>query len=147
MKSLVAVVVAISIIAIGAYDCLKFRKTTIAIEEILKLLNIFRNGINYRKASYADLISTAQSQDFRYISFDKDKMVLDCTSSCVCSKFDALVENIGTTDVQGQLSICGEFIEGFTHMLAKQRAKESSKMQVNLSLSLLGALTVIILEV
>lgn len=146
MKVGACFIVALSIILFGVYDCMKFKKNTRIIEEILSLLELFKNEINYRKASYSELLQAGEKQGFRYISFQNGKICLDCDDGHMLSReFGHFTEKIGTTDTQGQVALCEEFTEKLRFLLDKQRAGEDSKLQVNLALSFLGAVSVIII--
>lgn len=146
MKAGACFLVALSIILFGVYDCIKFKKNTRITEEILSLLELFKNEINYRKASYSELLQAGEKQGFRYISFQNGKICLSCDNEHTVSKeFSHFTEKIGTTDAQGQVALCEEFTEKLRYILSKQRAVEDSKLQVNLALSFLGAISVIII--
>ncbi len=145
MKIGACILVALSIIAFGVYDCVKFKKVTDVLEEILTLLSVFKNEINYRQSAYAELIQSSQKQGFSHLFFKGESITFDCNNQNIQKLFSSFLESVGTTDVQGQIAICDEYTEKFTHLLSQQRKKEESKFQVNLSLSFLGALSVIII--
>lgn len=137
--------VALSIVILGLYDCLKFKKTTLLLEEIIDFICLFKNEMNYRRASYPDLIKLGEKQGYTYISFENNKPSVDNLACALTREFNQFAEQIGTTDDEGQITLCNEYKEKFSHLLKVQRSKEESKFQVNLSLSLLGAMSVIII--
>lgn len=139
------ILVALSIISIGLYDCIKVKKTTHLLEEIVDFIGLLKNEINYKKASYPDLMCIGKKQDYTYILFDKHKPEVSDINPDLSKEFLRFTEQIGTTDEQGQIAICNDYSEKFSRYLKNQRSKETSRLQVNLSLSILGALSVIII--
>lgn len=146
MKTGACILVALTIIVFGAHDCIKFKKTTLAIEELISLAELFKNEMKYRKASYTDLLQLGKKQGYKHIYFNESEISLVCEEKGSLSKdFLRFTEKIGTTDEQGQIALCDEYEEKLRYLLTKQRAKEESKLQINLSLSFLGALSVVII--
>ena len=55
------------------------------------------------------------------------------------------LKSIGTTDADGQLSLCDEYQQRLKTYLDEQRLVEKSKTQVDFAVSLLGVFCVIVL--
>ena len=55
------------------------------------------------------------------------------------------LKSIGTTDADGQLSLCDEYQQRLKSYLDEQRSVEKSKTQVDFAVSLLGVFCVIVL--
>lgn len=148
MSFIAVVIIAISIVAFGIYDCLKYKKDTKTLEETVNLLKLFKNEINYRKADFYNLICIGENQGYKNIQFADGKIIPFFSQSSVFSKdFIRFSEQIGTTDAMGQVELCDEYIEKFSTYFEKQKSKEEAKIQVNLSLSVLGAVSLLIIFV
>ena len=144
MKIYACVLVAVSIIVYGIYDSLKYRKNTRAIEEILSFISMVANEIHYKNTSYPDLMLLGENQGYQYISFAGNEISVNCDVAIVKNDFLHFVEGLGTTDIQGQLSFCDEYSEKIKGTFDKRRAKEEARIQINISLSFLCAVSVIV---
>ncbi len=146
MKITGILIIAVVIIALGVFDSVKFQNNIKALEEILKLISLFKNEISYKNSSYDELYASGEKENFKNIAFKNGEIFLsDELSKTVNREFYSFINKIGTTDCEGQKTICDSFYNGFLNELNQQRAKEKTKLQVNLSLSLLGALSVVII--
>ncbi len=147
MKIYACVLVAASIIVYGIYDYLKFKKNTLAIGEILSFIGVVANEIHYKNSSYPDLILSGKNQGYRFICFSEENISVNCDIENIKNDFAHFTQCLGTTDIQGQLSLCNEYIEKFRCNFDKRKVKEESSLQINLSLSILCALSVVVLFV
>lgn len=139
-------VVAIAIVFFGIYDFLKYKRSVSALEEAVKLFNLFKNEIRYKGSDYYALCNAGEKESFQYLHFDNTTIsVGDIYDERIKTEFSYFAEKIGTTDVEGQLSVCNQAVERLNEFLKEYRKKESSKLQVNMSLSILGALSMIII--
>ena len=139
-------VVAIAIVFFGIYDFLKYKRSVSALEEAVKLFNLFKNEIRYKGSDYYALCNAGEKESFKYLHFDNTTIsVSDIYDERIKTEFSYFAEKIGTTDVEGQLSVCNQAVERLNEFLKEYRKKESSKLQVNMSLSILGALSMIII--
>lgn len=146
LKTGTAMLVAFSLIAFGVWDCLKYKSNTRAISEAVRLFRLLKNEIHYRGTDYYSLCRLAEKENFKYITFAENEITLNGVSDfTVNNDFYYYAEKIGTTDTQGQLSLCDEAIERLNISFLEHRKKEISRLQVNMSLSLLSALSVIII--
>lgn len=146
LKTGTALLVAFALIAFGAWDCLKYKNTTRAINEAVKLFRLFKNEIHYRGTDYYSLCRLAEKENFKYITFAENKITLNGVSDfTVNNEFSYYTEKIGTTDTQGQLALCDEAIEKLNASFLEHRRKENSRLQVNMSLSFLSALSIILI--
>lgn len=127
-------------------DYFSERKNISVLEDIVEMIRLFRNEISFRKSDVNELLQCAQKRAFSYISFDDNKICLcGIKDEEIKEEFESFVNKIGTTDAEGQLNICNEEINVFEAMLCKHKEKETVKRNVNLSLSLLGAVCIIII--
>ena len=62
----------------------------------------------------------------------------------IIAEFNSFIKNIGTTDQDGQISLCDEYKSRFEEALINRKSKDKEKLQVNTALSVFGALTVLI---
>lgn len=148
MKNIVIIGVALTILGIGAYDVLKLKTKTKVLDEIIRLICFIKGELHYRTSDFETLTKSAQKQGYKYIEFENTDIFLkEYIDSSTKKEFLAFVNRIGTTDAEGQLALCDEYINRFTETLVELRQNEKSKIQVNTALSILSALCVIILFV
>lgn len=147
MKFVMVLCVALTFLAVGIYDVLKEKRKTIALDEIVRFVTFIKGELHYRTSDFENLVNSAKKQKYQYIKFDGLKILPDdfCDET-VKSEFFQFINRIGTTDADGQISLCDEYISRFSEMLTQRKQKEKSKIQVNTALSVLSALCVIILS-
>ncbi len=146
MKLGTVFVVAIAIIFFGIYDFLKYKRCVNALEEAVKLFNLFKSEIYYKDSDYYSLCKAGEKENFKYILFNNSVISLGgIDDRRIKAEFSYFAEKIGTTDIEGQLSVCTQAIEMLSGILKEYSKKEASKLQVNMSLSILGALSMIII--
>ncbi len=146
MKTGTVFIAAAAIILFGVYDYLKYKRSINALNEAVKLFNLFKNEIYYKGSDYNALCKSGVSQGFKNLIF-KDSAILlyGVDDKQVQNEFLYFTEKIGTTDIEGQIAVCTEAIDKLGSILNERTKKESSKLQVNMSLSILGALSMIII--
>lgn len=138
-------IVAIAIIAFGIYDYLKYKRCICALAEAIKLFNLFKNEIYYKGSDYYALCKSGELQGYKYLLFNDEAIILQgVDDKQVKGEFTYFTEKIGTTDIEGQLAVCTEAVDKLGGILKEYSKKEASKLQVNMSLSILGALSMII---
>lgn len=147
MKFVMVLGVALSFLAVGIYDVFKEKRKTVALDEIVRFVSFIKGELRYRTSDFETLVDSAKKQKYQYIKFDGLKILPDdfCDET-VKSEFFQFINRIGTTDADGQISLCDEYISRFSEMLTQRKQKEKSKIQVNTALSVLSALCVIILS-
>lgn len=147
MKTVIVFFVAFSFLAVGIYDVFKEKRKTVALDEIVRFISFIKGELHYRTSDFETLVNSAKKQKYQYIKFDGLKITPDefCEET-VKSEFFQFVNRIGTTDTDGQISLCNEYISRFSDLLTQRKQNEKSKIQVNTALSVLSALCVIILS-
>ena len=147
MKFVMVLCVALMFLAVGIYDVFKEKRKTVALDEIVRFVSFIKGELRYRTSDFETLVDSAKKQKYQYIKFDGLKILPDdfCDET-VKSEFFQFINRIGTTDADGQISLCDEYISRFSEMLTQRKQKEESKIQVNTALSVLSALCVIILS-
>ncbi len=137
--------IAVCVILLGLYESLKYKKSVSTIEEIIGFLNMMKNEINYRRSDYFDLYASGEKCNYKYICFENGEILLSVQENKnIEDEFNQFINKIGTTDTDGQLSICEEYIRYFDDLYRNYKEKEISKIRTNLSLSLFCALSIII---
>jgi hypothetical protein len=129
----------------GALNILKQLRITKALDEIVRFINLVKTEVHYTTADFENIFLKGKAQKYKYLSFSDDQIYLDKSVGVkFCEDFNGFISKIGTTDDVGQLNICEEYKDRFEEVLARRKAKEKEKLQVNTALSLFGALTVLI---
>ncbi len=147
MKTFIVFFTAFSFLGIGIYDVLKQKRKTYVLDEIVRFVSFIKGELHYRISDFETLVESAKKQKYRYIKFDVLKIYPDeCCDETVKSEFLQFVNRIGTTDTDGQIALCDEYISRFSEKLSERKVNEKSKIQVNAALSVLSALCVIILS-
>ncbi len=146
MKTVVVISVALTFLGIGAYDIFKQKSKTSILDEIVRFVCFIKGELHYRTSDFDSLIDSAKKQKYKYIGFEKSNIFLeDSVDVYVKNEFYEFVSRIGTTDTDGQIALCDEYINRFSEKLTERKQNEKSKIQVNAALSVLSALCVIIL--
>ncbi len=146
MKVTGLIIIACTIIFSGVTDIFKYKKNTLVLNEIIMLITLFKNEIRYKKSSFNELYESGKEQNYKTIIFKNNSIFLpEITNKKIKLLFKSFIDKIGTTDENGQISICDSYTTVFSELLNNQKLKEKSKTQVNLSLSLLSALCVVII--
>ncbi len=126
-------------------ECVRQTKSNKALEEILKIISIFKSEIRYRKSDYSELMTICETAKLKYLKADDNFSFCGNTvNSLYTDDFTDFLNRIGTTDVEGQLSLCDEYSEKFMSYLKEGKEKEKTGGRVNLALSALGSLGVIV---
>ncbi len=116
-----------------------------ALDEIISFIALVKSEIRYRTAEYKEIYSKGKLQNYKYLSFSEGEIYVDESVGSKCNEeFREFYCRIGTTDAEGQISLCDEYKERFEEFLKNRKTKEKEKLQVNTALSILGALTVLI---
>ena len=146
MKNVMACVIATAFLMSGAFDMFRQRRRTAILDEIVQFVRFVESELHFRSPDFYSLLDTAKKQGYRYLFFQNDKIITDkfCPSE-IKTDFYRFTERIGTTDTYGQIALCQEYIERFTHILQEYKVKEKNNLQVNGALSVLGAVCVLVL--
>ncbi len=146
MKTTGVICVAVIIVTLGFYDTVKFQRNIKTLEDILSLINLFKTNISYKKSDYCELYDFAVNEGYKNILFANNEIILpNETQEQIRNDFVSFVSKVGTTDNDGQLLICEEYKSKFSSVLSEYKRKSESKIQINLSLSLLSAFSIFIL--
>ena len=116
------------------------KKKTRALEEAVEFIAGIRNELRFKNSDYSAICEYVEKGGFRFLKLENGEIALSSLageeSSLLFSEFS---KKIGTTDCDGQLSICDEYKERLQLSLDGQRKREKEKVQVDASVSLLGA--------
>ncbi len=145
MKLGAVVLVSFSVVFLGLHECMKYKRTIETLEDVISFLNMLKNEINYRKSDYFEIYVAGENCKYKYLCFkDKKIFLLPQNNKNIETEFNQFINKIGTTDTDGQLAICDEYLKYFKQLYSSLKEKETSKMRTNMSLSLFGALSIII---
>lgn len=146
MKIVLVVGVAILFLFFGFRESIKQKQKTAILSEIMSFLRFVRTELQYRSTDFETLGQRLKNENFKYIKQnDKCFYITQIQDEEIREKFDSFINHLGTTDKDGQLNLCDEYIEKFTEILNEHKKTEKSKIQINTALSVFGALCIVIL--
>lgn len=146
MKTLVVLSAAVLLLVSGAMDSLKQKKNTAILREMLSFVRFIKGELQFRSPDFDGLAQAVKGENYRYIKSDeKSFFISELRDKNAQAHFKAFVNHLGTTDRDGQLSLCDEYIERFSDALREHKLNEKSKVQINTALSIFGALCIVIL--
>lgn len=129
----------------GFFNVLRQIRITGALDEIVRFINLVKTELYYRTAEYEEIFSTGELQNYKYLSFSNGEIFVNAeVDEKINREFNTFIKRIGTTDENGQLSLCDEYKTRFEELLENRKTKEKERFQVNTALSVLGALCVLI---
>lgn len=146
MKNVFVWAVAGAFLAFGAVDILRQKRKTAVLDEIVSFIRFVESELNFHSSDFYSLLENAKLQNYKYLHFENNSITADglCDEN-IKRHFYRFTERIGTTDTQGQLSLCDEYLQKFTATFAEHKAKEKSRLQVNAALSVLTAVCILVL--
>lgn len=145
MKTIFVLFIAISFLSFGFFNVIRQIKVTKALDEIVRFINFVKTELNYKKSEFLHIYSIGKKQKYKYLSFSDGQIYADdAVGTEIIEEFNSFVKKIGTTDQEGQLSLCDEYKSRFEELLINKKSKGKEKLQVNTALSIFGALTVLI---
>ena len=137
---------ATGLLLLGLGAVLKQKRKSAILIEIVDFIRFIRLELQYRATDSETLGIMLQKENFKYIHKTE---VGFCLSESVDEKtqgyFNSFINHLGTTDREGQLSLCDEYYDKLNDLLYEHKQREKSKIQVNTALSIFGALCVVIL--
>ena len=136
------------LVAMGIRDCINQRKKTRVLEEILSFMRFVKSELQYRSSDFESLSLALQNENYKYIKCDKRSFYIEgaCDKTSL-EQFRLFSNHLGTTDRDGQLNLCDEYIEKINELLSEYKTKEKSRIRVNTALSFFGALCIVVLFV
>jgi len=145
LKNLFVVLLSGSFLFFGLLNVIRQIKNTEALNEIVRFIGLVKTEVRYRTAEYNELYSKGKAQNYKYLSFSEGEIFVNkAVGDELAEDFKGFINRIGTTDEEGQITICDEYKERFEELLKSRKSKEREKLQVNTALSIFGALTVLI---
>ncbi len=134
------------LLALGFGACAKEKKTTAILGELVDFLCFVRCELQYRATDFETLLKIACNEKFKYVKQnDTCFFISELRDSKIRELFEAFTNHLGTTDRDGQLSLCDEYIEKFRNILNEHQKNEKNKIQINTALSVFGAVCTVIL--
>ncbi len=143
MKTLIVCLLSLYILLLTFNQVKKTKNNSGAVKEIVRLISVFKTELRYRLSCNDLLFEKVNRENFKYIAFENNRIFLkNCENSSIKQEFYQFISKIGTTDNDGQLSLCDEYLNCFSLLLKEITEKEKSKIKVNTALGMLGAVTV-----
>ncbi len=145
MKLLCIVLVCVYILLLTYYEVKKIKETSEILNEMLSLINFCKTELRYRSTDISALSEASLNIGLKYISLVNGKLTINKnTKKSILQTFNSFISKLGTTDNEGQLSLCDEYISTFRTMQTEAKQTEKSKVKINTALGVLGAVTVIV---
>lgn len=144
---IVALVTLCALILIVAYgDIVAQRKKTAVLDVSVRLLGFLKNELSFHKTDIDTLFCEAHRNGFDCFDYDG-------TSVAVSKDFPkasgedllCFLNAVGTTDCEGQVNLCDEYLARMKTHLYEQRLSEKSKTTVSFALGILGSMSIIVL--
>ena len=133
------------ILVSGGMKAVERKKNTSAVAEILDYISLIKTEVSYLSADYEAIYQKSKSRNYKHITFYDNKIKLNnyCNNE-YRDLFNDFTSRLGTTDADGQLSLCEEYRQRFEIILKQRMEKDKEKLQVNTALSVLGSVCVLI---
>ena len=145
MKFILGVMLSLLILVSGGMKAVERKKNTSAVAEILDYIPLIKTEVSYLSADYEAIYEKGKSRNYKHISFnDKNIQLNDYCNNEHSDLFNDFTGRLGTTDADGQLSLCEEYKQRFENILKQRMEKDKEKLQVNTALSVLGSICVLI---
>ena len=131
---------------LGFRGSFKQKQKTSILNEIVGFIRFVRTELQYRATDFETLGQRVKNENLKYIRQNEDSFYLTQTQDeKTIDYFESFINHLGTTDKDGQLNLCDEYIEKFGEILNEHKKTEKSKIQINTALSVFGALCIVIL--
>ncbi len=145
MKFILGVILSLFILVLGGMKAVERKKNTSAVVEILDYISLIKTEFSYLSADYEAIYEKGKNRNYKHISFNDNKIKLNdyCNNEHI-DLFNDFTSRLGTTDAEGQLSLCEEYKQRFEIILKQRMEKDKEKLQVNTALSVLGSICVLI---
>ncbi len=145
MKPIFSFFLSLCFVAIGFGNAFRQKKCTKALEEAVKFISTVRNQVRFQRAEFKEIYDNAKAENYSFILLENERISLkEYAGEKNIKQFSDFVNKIGTTDEEGQISLCDEYYEKLSNSLKEQAGNEQEKIQVHTSLSVLAALCVFI---
>jgi len=145
MNFISSILLAIVFVLLGINRIINIKRNTRALYEAVKFINLVKNNIRFLSMDYVSLIENAKKENYLYIHFGEKISITESVGEKIQKEFSGFVERIGTTDEEGQLSICDEYIERFREFYKESASKEKAKVNVVGAISALCVVCVLVL--
>ena len=146
MKIILAICTAVFLLLTGFGASIKQKRITATLQEIVDFLCFVRTELQYRATDFETLLQIVNNENFKYIKQnDTSFFVSEIGDKNIIGLFEGFTKRFGTTDRDGQLSLCAEYLKKFRSILNEHQKNEKNKIQINTALSVFGALCIVIL--
>lgn len=141
-----------AIAACGAFFCLwlmrvaALKRDAKAFDELCSFCRSVKNGLRYRLSRYDELAAVCEREGYQYIKNGDSGLCADSRLSEVLrSAFSGFVSKLGTTDCEGQLDICDEFLARLEDLRPAFKDESAKKLKLCTVLNLTLALCCVLL--
>ncbi len=146
MKTVLVIGVAVLLLLAGLSDSVKQKRKTAIFGEMVDFARFVRVELQYRATDFETLSRRVKEENFKYIRQNEAGFYIpEIRDEKARENFESFIKHLGTTDRDGQLNLCDEYIEKFGEILNEHKQNEKSKIQINTALSVFGALSIVIL--
>jgi hypothetical protein len=145
LKFVFGALLSLFILALGGMKAVERKKCTSAVVEILDCISLIKTEVSYLSADYEAIYEKGKNRNYKHISFNNEKIKLnDYCNNEHRDLFDDFTSRLGTTDTEGQLSLCEEYKQRFEIILKQRLEKDKEKLQINTALCILGSICVFV---
>ena len=146
MKILAAITACGVIFYLWILRAAAIRRDAKAFDEFCAFCRSVKTGLRYSLSSYDELAAVCGREGYEYIKNGETGLAADSrVNETLRSAFSSFVSKIGTTDCEGQLDICDEFLERLDGLRPAFKDESAKKLKVCTVLSLTIALCCVLL--
>lgn len=132
-------------VLLGVNRIINIKRNTRALYEAVKFINSIKNNIRFLSMDYVNLMENAKKENYTYIRFEETVSITESVGEKIQKEFSGFIGKIGTTDEEGQLCICDEYIERFRELYNESVSKEKARINVVGAISVLCVVCVLVL--
>lgn len=146
MNTVLSVFLSFVVIVLGITKVNEYKKSASAVDEVCRFVFFVKNSIRFKNSTYETILSDAEKENYRFIEISENKALLNKSAGeGVLNEYKSFLSKLGTGDTESQLNLCDEYSERFDLIRKKTFDGLPSKIKVCTSLSVLGALCILIL--
>ena len=141
MKSFAAIAACGAFFLLWLMRVTALRRDAKAFDELCAFCRSVKNGLRFHLSRYDEIALICEREGYQYIKNGDSGLCADSrVSEALRSAFSGFVSKLGTTDCDGQLDICDEFLERLEDLRPDFKDENAKKLKVctvfNLTLAL-----------
>lgn len=145
MNFVTVVLLGCSFILLGVNRVKNIKRSTLALYEAVQFIILTKNNIRFSSMDYEGLVESGKKENYSYLEFNEGVFLCSSASEKAKREFNSFVSKIGTTDEEGQLMLCDEYIEKFKILYNENLKSEKGKISVSTAISVLSVVCVFLL--